>query len=109
MPRSRLIGHSLSSSLSKERSTFGIARGLGSSPRDGTAGRRWHRNEEGEDEQDGHDGEREDPLEGDELVQELGDADRGRENTQGETDGVVLLQVSCRLLLSPSVALVLTL
>ena len=47
-------------------------------------------NNEGGNEEDGHDGECEDPLEGDDLSEELAHAERGAEDTEGKSDRVVL-------------------
>jgi hypothetical protein len=44
------------------------------------------------DEEEGHDDKGEDPLERDDLAQELGDSDRGSKNTEGESHRVVLSQ-----------------
>jgi len=46
--------------------------------------------EDGQDEEHGHDGEGKDPLEGDDLVAELCHAQRGGEDAQVEAHGVVL-------------------
>lgn len=78
----------------EERGTLLVGRGralrpavlLASPSRDGNC--------DGGHEQDGHDGEGEDPLECDKLVEELCDANGGSENAEGEAHGVVLVVVS---------------
>lgn len=47
-------------------------------------------NDKGRNEEGGHDGEGKDPLEGDDLSEELANTKGGAENAEGEADGVVL-------------------
>ena len=54
----------------------------------------WDSNDESCEEQDSHNGECKDPLEGDGLGKELANTERGTENTECESHGVILDLVS---------------
>jgi hypothetical protein len=54
----------------------------------------WDGNAKCGDEQDSHDDESEDPLEGDGLRQELADAERSSQDAEFEAHGVILRHVS---------------
>lgn len=56
----------------------------------------WNGNAERKEEEDGHDGEGKDPLQGDDLGQELMDAQRGSENAEPKTHSVVAIEVDNR-------------
>lgn len=75
--------------LVKERSTLSV---VGSAlPRNVPACRGRHGNRDRGDEQERHDDEGEDPLKGDNLVQELRNANGGSEDAEGEADGVIVV------------------
>lgn len=76
--------------LSKERGAFLVGRGR-PSPGDVSASPGGHCNKDSHDKQESHDDEGEDPLEGDDLAQELGDTNRGSEHTERESHGIVLV------------------
>ena len=54
----------------EQRSALRIALGL-PTPSNVPAGPSWHSHDDGKDEEDGHNGEGEDPLEGNDLIEEL--------------------------------------
>lgn len=56
----------------------------------------WDRDEDGGDEESCHYGESEDPLEGNDLSQELPDAERSGEDAKCETHRVILLHIISR-------------
>lgn len=76
--------------LGQERRTF-LVGWLLLSPRKFPSGPSWNGDDESEDEENSHDDKGKNPLEGNDLVGELGDTERGREHAEGEADGVVLV------------------
>lgn len=77
--------------LGEERSTFGVGR---AAERDVSACPGRNGNDQGQDEQHRHDGEGEDPLEGDNLGEELADTESGSQDAQVESHGVILFSGS---------------
>lgn len=69
---------------------------LGSSsvPADVTASPRGDSDNDGHEEKDSHDDKGKDPLEGDNLAQELRDTEGSREDAEGKSHGVILYHVS---------------
>lgn len=76
--------------VSKKRSTLHVSGSRATAPVGLAASPGGHSDGERGNEEDRHDDEREDPLEGDNLVEELADTDGGCEDAEGEADGVVL-------------------
>jgi len=78
--------------LCKERGSLRVSRrGLLAFPEVFVASPSGNSHHNSRDEQDSHDGEGEDPLESNDSVEELSDANGGREHTERETHGVVLV------------------
>lgn len=76
--------------VSKEGSTLLVGRGR--SEVDLSASRGGDGNNQSQDEEDGHDDKGKDPLEGNDLVEELSNTNRSSKNAEGETDGVILVE-----------------
>lgn len=76
--------------LVEKRSALGIRVHGTLSPANVTAGPNGHGNAERGEEEDGHDGKGKDPLEGDNVVGELGNTNGGSEDGEREAHGVIL-------------------
>jgi hypothetical protein len=76
--------------VGQERSALLVGRGSASSRL--ASAKSGNGDHDSRDEQDGHDGKGEDPLEGNDLAEELRDTDGGGEDAEREPDGVVLVK-----------------
>lgn len=77
--------------ICKERSAFSITRSLSASPEVFTTRPSGDSDDNGEDEKDCHNGEGEDPLEGDDLSLELSYTQSGGQHAQEEAHCIVLV------------------
>lgn len=87
--RGELLGQHLV--VCKERSALGVTGRLSSSPEVLATRPCRNSDDKGEDEQDCHDGEGEDPLERDDLSLELSYTQSGRQHAQEESHGIILV------------------